>query len=68
VEILDDDGGFGGDHGGVVERGAEPVELMIDGQCVPMDLICLKASFYLLSFVGYDPMNRFRIHACPRQI
>jgi hypothetical protein len=30
IEILDDDGGFGSDHGGVVERGAEPVELMID--------------------------------------
>lgn len=28
VEILDDDGGFGGDHGSVVEWGAEPVQLI----------------------------------------
>lgn len=28
VEILDDDGGFGGDHGGVVEWSTEPPELM----------------------------------------
>ena len=30
VEILDDDRGFGGDHGGVVEWGTEPVELIAD--------------------------------------
>lgn len=64
VEILDDDGGFGGDHGGVVEWGAEPMELIFD-QCAPI-FICLEIRFCLPSFAGYDPMDQFLIHAYPR--